>query len=88
MCGADCIKVQSQFHLLNVQGKPPSSADPLVMCKPLSHPSFAAGQLTIRPLEVKPNQYVQNDTLVCPLFTYLLNLLLAFSALTLLVECE
>ena len=70
MCGADCIKVQSQFHLLNVQGKPPSSADPLVMCKPLSHPSFAAGQLTIRPLEVKPNQYVQNDTLVCPLFTY------------------
>ena len=63
MC-VDCVKVQSQFQLLNVQGKPPSAADSLVMCKPLSHPSFAAGQLTIRPLEMKPTQLVKNDTLV------------------------
>lgn len=60
----DCVKAQSQFHLLNIHGKPPTATDELVICKPMRQPSFAAGQLTIRPLSVKRNRYVQNDTMV------------------------
>ena len=59
------MKVRSQFHMLNAAGGTPTKADPLVMCKPLRQPSFALGQLVIRPLQMKRSQYVRNDTLVC-----------------------
>jgi len=62
---AECMKIQSQFHMLNADGQSPSKSDPLVMCKPLRHPTFASGQLIIRPLHTKRNQFVRNDTLVC-----------------------
>ena len=65
--GVDCMKSKSQFHMLNVDGKSASKADPLVMCKPLRQPAFDMGDLIIGPLATKRNQLVKKDTLVCRL---------------------
>jgi len=63
----ECIKVTSQFHMMNSSGESPSRDDPLVMCKPLRTDKFASGTLLIRPMQMKPSQYVCSDTMVCRL---------------------
>jgi len=48
----------------NANGELPTKDDPLMMCKPVRQRIFAAGQLIIRPMQIKRNQYVRNDTMV------------------------
>ena len=69
-CVSDCVKVRSQFHMLNAHGQSPSKSDPLVLCKPLKQLSFASGHLIIKPRGVKTKQYIRNDTMVCPLLLW------------------
>jgi len=67
LCVVDCVKVRSQFHMVNDHGQSASESDTLVLCKPLKELSFSSGQLIIKPRGVKAKQYVRNDTMVCPL---------------------
>lgn len=62
---SECVKLRSQFSLLNDKGQTPTADDPMTMCKPLRHDVFASGILTLRPLHSKPKQRVNKDMMVC-----------------------